>query len=60
MDKLRRRSFERVDAFTLREQEWALRVRAVVAGEKVRVRGEREDEIWERDGVDASERERRV
>ena len=55
MDELHRHSTERIDAVTLRFQEWPLGVREVIAGEKVRVRGEREDEIGELDGVDASE-----
>ena len=55
LDELHRHSTERIDAVTLRVQEWPLGVREVIAGEKVRVRGEREDEIGELDGVDASE-----
>ena len=55
MDKLHRQSTERIDAVTLRVQERPLGVREVIAGEKVCMQGEREDDIGELDGVDASE-----
>ena len=55
MDQLSRYRTERVDAFTLRFEKWKNRVREDAVGEEVQMRRERENKIWERDSVDASE-----